>query len=102
INPANNGQPLVIQNDLIQDNDTAHSIAYQLVTDYNAPLQRMQLEVMAVPQLQFGDYVTVTLNDISKTKAYTVVGIAFSQTRDDPLRQVIEVEVKQMVTYFTI
>lgn len=102
INPANNGQPLVIENDLIQDNDTAHSIAYQLVTDYNAPLQRMQLEVMAVPQLQFGDYVTVTLNDVSQTKSYTVVGVAFSQTRDDPLRQIVEVEVKQMVTYFTI
>ena len=46
INPSNNGQPLVIQNNLVQDPYTAYSICYQLVQDYNAPLQRMSLEVM--------------------------------------------------------
>lgn len=102
INPANNGQPLVIQNDLVQDPSTAYSICYQLVQDYNVPLQRMSLEVMAVPQLQFGDYVTVTLDDTGQTLNYTVVGVEFSQTKDDPFKQVIDVEVKQMITYFTI
>ena len=102
INPANNGEPLQIQNNLIQDPLTANSIAYQLVNDYSTPLQRMSLEVMAAPQLQFGDYITVLLNDINQTLNYTIVGIEFSQTRQDPFKQVIEAEVKQMITYFTI
>lgn len=102
INPANNGQPLQIMNNLVQDNDTAFSIAYQLVTDYAVPLQRMSLEVLAAPQLQFGDYITATLDDTGQTLNYTIVGIEFSQTKDDPFKQVVEVEVKNMVTYFTI
>ncbi len=102
INPTNNGQPVTIQNNLIQDSDTAHSIAYQLVTDYNQPFQRLKVEVMAVPQLQIGDYVTVTLNDISNTKTYTIVGIELSQAKSDPLKQSLELEYRQMVTYFTI
>lgn len=102
INPANNGQPLQIENNLIQDPLTANSIAYQLVNDYAVPLQRMSLEVMAAPQLQFGDYITVFLNDINQTLNYTIVGIEFSQTKEDPFKQVIEAEVRQMITYFTI
>lgn len=102
INPANNGQPLTITNDLIQDNSSAYSIAYQLVTDYATPFQRMTLEVMAVPQLQFGDYVTVTLDDTGQTLNYTVINIELSQTKEDPLKQTVEVEVRQMINYFTI
>lgn len=102
INPANNGLPVQIQNDLIQSPDTARSIAYQLVTDYKLPQQRLVMEVMSVPQIQFGDYVTVTLSDIGKTNNYTVVGKSFTLSKDDPFKQVLELEIKQMVNYFTI
>ncbi len=102
INPSNNGQPLQIQNDLIQDPDTAYSIAYQLVTDYNAPLQRLTMDVMAAPHLQFGDYVQVTIDDTNQTLNYTIVGKTDSFDKDNPLAQTLECEVKQMVTYFTI
>lgn len=102
INPANNGLPVQIANDLVQDPKTANSIAYQLVTDYKVPQQRLIAEVMSVPQLQFGDFVQATLNDISQTKNYTVVGKSFSLSQEEPFQQKIELEVKQMVTYFTI
>lgn len=102
INPSNNGQPLQIQNDLIQDPDTAYSIAYQLVTDYNAPLQRLVVDVMAVPHIQFGDYVQVTIDDTGQVLNYTVVGKTDSFDKDNPMAQQLELEVKQMVSYFTI
>lgn len=102
INPSNNGQPLVIQNDLVQDPETAYSIGYQLVTDYSTPLQQVSSEVMAVPQLQFGDFVQVVINDTNQTLDYTVQGITFSQTKSDPFKQTLSLAVKQMVTYFTI
>ncbi len=102
INPSNNGQPLQIQNDLVQDPYTANSIAYQLVNDYSAPLQRMTLEVMSAPQLQFGDFVQVTIDDTGQTLDYTIVGKTDSFSKDNPMAQSLEIEVKQMITYFTI
>lgn len=101
-NPANNGLPIQIENDLIQDPNTANSIAYQLVTDYRVPQQRIVAEVMSVPHLQFGDFVQVTLSDISQTKNYTVVGKSFTISKEEPFQQKLEMEVKQLVSYFTI
>lgn len=102
INPSNNGQPLQVQNDLIQDPNTAYSIAYQLVTDYNAPLQRLVVDVMGVPQIQFGDFVQVTIDDTGQVLNYTVVGKTDNFSKDNPMGQQLELEVKQMVSYFTI
>jgi|GEM_PF-734488 len=101
-NPANNGLPIKIANDLIQDPNTANSIAYQLVTDYKIPQQRIVAEVMSVPQIQFGDFTQMTLSDISQTKNYTVVGKSFTLSKEEPFQQKLEMEVKQMVSYFTI
>lgn len=101
-NPANNGQPLLIQNDLIQTPSQASSDAYILVNNYNTANVRAVAEVFAVPQLQIGDFVTVTVNDTSQTNNYTVVGITTSSDEQDYLKQILELEIKQIITYFRI
>lgn len=101
-NPSNNGQPLVIQNDLIQDSDTALADAYKLVNDYSIPYTRATADVFSVPQLQIGDYVTVALQDTGVTNNYTVVGITTTSSTDDFLAQSLELEVKVLVKYFQI
>jgi hypothetical protein len=64
-NPTNNGQPLLIENDLIQSPSTAQSNATVLVTDYSTPFKRIVADITPVPQLQIGDAVTLGINDIT-------------------------------------
>lgn len=121
-NPANNGQPLVIQNDLVQDPNTAYSNAYTLVTDFSTPYQRAQVNVTPVPQLQIGDTVTIAVDEImaqqhtpmgmlmSLTQTqnnpqyteFTIVGITLNSSPSNLLEQILELEVRVLVSYFTI
>lgn len=79
-NPTNNGQPLLIQNDLIQNPDTANSDAWQIVNDFSVPFQRLTLECFPIPQLQIGDTVTVGMTDVIGNATYQPVGILSSIT----------------------
>lgn len=139
-NPTNNGQPLLIQNDLIQTLSTAQSNATVLVTDYSTANKRVVADIPPVPQLQIGDVVSVGDNDITDTSfqpfgllvsltqqrelysytplgilvpitqpqiipiytEYTIVGITHNFTDSTPMGQVIELEEKILVNYFTI
>jgi hypothetical protein len=102
-NPANNGQPLVIANDLIQNPSTANSNAYQLVTDFAHPYQRMTIQPFPIPQLQIGDQVTVNLASANNQSLnYTVVGITNGANATDLLSQQLELEVKVLTKYFQI
>lgn len=101
-NPANNGQPLVIQNDLIQNPSTANSNAYQLVTDFAHPYQRLTADIFPVPQLQIGDTVTVNLQDANQSLSYTVVGNTVTASTDDLIQQTLELEVRVLTKYFQI
>jgi hypothetical protein len=101
-NPANNGQPLLIQNDLIQSPSTANSNAYQLVNDFAQPYQRLTADIFPVPQLQIGDTVTVTINDSNQTLYYTIVGISISSDSSTLLAQTLELEVRNLTKYFQV
>lgn len=101
-NPANNGQPLVISNDLIQDPSTALSDAYSLVNDYSKPYQRLNADVFPNFALQIGDMVQATIDDTAQTLNYTVVGIVNSISSNGEPIQNLELEVKNLVHYFTI
>ena len=101
-NPANNGTPLLIQNDLIQNPSTANSNAYELVTDFAQPYQKLTVDVFPVPQLQLFDTVTVTLEDSSQTLVYTVTAITNSSAPDTLLSQSLKLEVRTLTKYFQI
>lgn len=101
-NPANNGLPLVIQNDLIQDPSTANSNAYQLVTDFAHPYQRLTADIFPVPQLQIGDTVTVNLEDADQELSYTVVGNTIQGDTNNLISQSLELEVRVLTKYFQI
>jgi hypothetical protein len=101
-NPANNGVPLQINNDLIQTPSTALSNAIILVTDYKSPNVRVTGEVLEVPQLQIGDMVTMTFDDTGVSTNYTIVGITLQGNPDQLITMNLELEVKTLVHYFTI
>ncbi len=101
-NPANNGLPLEISNDLIQTPSTALSNAYILVTDYATPNVRVIADVFEVPQLQIGDMVTINFNDSNTSGNYTLVGITETLDAQSGFSMELELEIKHLVHYFTI
>lgn len=101
-NPANNGLPMTINNNLIQDPSTALSNAYSLVNDYSLPYQRMIAEVFPAYHLQIGDAVAATIDDTQQTLNYNIVGITNGVSSEGEPLQTLEIEVKKLVHYFTI
>lgn len=103
-NPAANGEPLVIENDLIQDKSTAHSLAYTLVKEYKSPGKRYLCPVarQSNPALQIGDAGLLNINDTGETKTVYITGIQNVVNRDSIYSQVLEVEERSIKKYFTI
>lgn len=101
-NPANNGEPIIVQNDYIQDNGTAYSLAYTLVNDYKNPRRRYKVSIFTRPEIQIGDYGTVTVLDTAETKNMWVVGNTISMGRNADFRQDLELEERSITNYFTI
>lgn len=102
VNPANNYAPLTIANDAIQDDSTAQSLAYSLVTDYGKANSRITIDNIAVPSIQFGDWVEVTFDDVGITQTYVVVGTTITDSANDGLLQTLELEVHNQAKYFQI
>jgi hypothetical protein len=103
-NPSNNGEPIEIENDLIQDKSTAHSLAYTLVREYKSPGRRYKCPVAvgSDPALQIGDSGLILINDTNETKTVYITGIQNVINRNAQYNQVIEVEERDIRRYFTI
>lgn len=103
-NPGNNGQPLIIENDLIQDKSTAKSLAYTLVNEYKSPGKRYlcPLAVQSDPALQIGDAGLLLINDTGETKNVYITGITNTLNRGADYNQILEVEERTIKRYFTI
>lgn len=103
-NPANNGEPLLIENDLIQDKSTAHSLAYTLVKEYQSPGKRYlcPVAVQSDPALQIGDAGLLLINDTNEVKNVYATGITNSIMRNGDYNQILEVEERTIKKYFTI
>lgn len=103
-NPANNGEPIEIDNDLIQDNSTAYSLAYTLVKEYKDPGKRYLCPVArgSNPALQIGDAGLVTIADTGQTKTVYLTGKTDVISRNGKYDQTLEVEERSIRRYFTI
>lgn len=101
-NPANNGEPIVIVNDYIQDNGTAYSLAYTLVNEYKDPRRRYKVKIFTRPELQIGDYGQVTVLDTAETKNMWIVGNTISMGRNADFQQELVIEERNIKSYFTI
>lgn len=103
-NPSNNGEPLTIENDLIQDKSTANSLAYTLVKEYKSPGKRYlcPIAVQSDPALQIGDAGLLLINDTNEVKTVYITGITNVIDRGGIYSQVLEVEERTIKSYFTI
>jgi len=103
-NPSNNGQPIEIENDLIQDKSTARTLGYTLVSEYKSPGKRYlcPISVQSDPALQIGDAGLLLINDTAETKNVYITGIQNVIQRNADYGQVLEVEERTLKRYFTI
>lgn len=101
-NPANNGEPLVIENDIIQDKSTARSLAYTLVKEYKDPRKRLKLPIFYNPALQIGDPATVTIRETGQVLTTYVVASTMKAAGLGDVDQEVMVEERNIRQYFTI
>lgn len=102
INPDNGGEIIEIKNDLVQDASTANALAYIYVQLFKNPLQRLRCTVFGVPQLQIGDFVTVTEETTGQTLSMVVVGNSVDVAANGNLKQDVDLEQRSTYQYFTI
>jgi len=103
-NPANNGEPIVIENNMIQDKSTARTLAYTLVKEYKSPGKRFicPVAVQSDPALQIGDFGLLHVEDTNETKSVYITGITNNIQRNGDYTQTLEVEERTISRYFTI
>lgn len=103
-NPANSGEPIEIENDLIQDKFTARSLATTLVKEYKSPGKRYVLPVsfQSDPALQIGDAGLLLIQDTNELKQVYITGLTNVINRGADYQQTLEVEERTIKRYFTI
>ena len=102
-NPSIAGEILSIDNDYIQDQAVAEYIAQTMVEEYKDGSQQIKFEPFAIPQLQFGDVVSLEIEDTSETKAMVVVGNNYSFTGEGGLTHDVYSEERNLIDqFFTI
>lgn len=103
-NPSNNGEPITIENDLVQDKSTAKSLAYTLVNEYKSARRRYicPISVQSDPSLQIGDAGLLLINDTGETKTVYITGKTDVIQRNGDYQQTLEVEERSIKRYFTI
>lgn len=102
-NPSNNGDPLTIDNDYIQDSSSAMSLAITLVREYGSPRRRYKAEIFPRPELQIGDWGQITVPDANnETKNVYIVGIQIQMAENADFKQYLWLEERNPKSYFTI
>lgn len=101
-NAVRNGEPIVIENNAIQDESTAASIAQTIVETYKTQRRRYRAKVFARPELQIGDYGSLTIPDTGETKSVYITGITTSLDQNADLVQDLIFEEREIPKYFQI
>ena len=105
INPeSNSGEPIVIENNWIQDSSTARSLAQAQIDLYGDPDQQLVGKPFADPSLQYGDVVELTVDDVDLTPRYAVVvGTELKMSLSKVIEQTAVFEYRDIgISYFTI
>ena len=104
-NPANNGKPLEIANDMIQTRSDAATLGYYLVSQYKTPNRRYIVPVArgSDPAIQIGDIGLLRIQDTGENKLVYTVGKTDILNRNADYQQILEVEERPFINnYFTI
>ena len=92
--------PITIQNDLIQDDQTATSLADIILADRDEPSDKKTLTIKGVPQLQLGD--VVNYQDEKINQNYYVTRINGKIESSTGFTQYIELTKRTIESYFRI
>lgn len=103
-NPSNNGEPITIENNMIQNKSQARTLAYTLVSEYKSAGKRYicPVSIQSDPALQIGDFGKLLINDTGENKNVYITGITNVINRNGDYQQALEVEERSIRRYFTI
>lgn len=102
VNPDNNGVPLPINNDYIQDATTALAYATNVVQQFSQPRRQFNLQPLANPAFQFGDVISVFVDDLATTTKMVVFGTKLSMSPSQLIGQTLTAEGRVFRSLFTI
>lgn len=89
-------QPLLVQNDYIQDPDWARSYAELILQDFAQPENLMELTILAMPELQLGDLISW------QGRQWRIYDIATQISPSVGFTQTLKLLKRTILTYFRI
>jgi hypothetical protein len=102
LNPNNNFQEVNVQNDTLQNQYEANSLAQWYVSLYKNPYTRLKIDTFAVPQLQMFDWVSFFVQETATTIPLAVMAITLELQAPGDFKQTLDVEGRPIFRYFTI
>lgn len=102
LNPNDGGEIIEIRNDYIQDGPAAKAFATNMVFGYKQPRRQLTMPVFPNPSYQFGDVVSVEIEDTGETLTCIIMGNVIGMSRDTIIYQDVTVEERDFTAYFTI
>jgi len=102
LNPDDGGSTIVIENNLVQDVTSANALGYMLVRFFSNPLARLTLNNFAVPQVQIGDSINITIPDTAESYDSQVMGYTIAMDYPAKLTQQLNLEQRTLQTYFQL
>lgn len=92
-------QPIEIDNEFIQDDDAANSLALSIINYYKDYGNTIDLEVVGTPALQLGDTIQVDIDNISGEYLITKITNTLEPGR---FRQILQARVYNIPNFFTL
>lgn len=93
-------QPVTIENDYIQTQETAEALARIIIDDRGEFQDQLKMLVKGVPQLEIGDVVQYTDDKINQQ--FFVTRINGTLARDSGFRQFLEMTQREFRTFFRV
>lgn len=93
---------LKITNDLVQDVGGARAIANNIVSLYAVPNRQFKLDNFFVPQLQIGDLVELSIDEVDETYNCFITGYELAGGVSANFRQSLEVEERPKIRQFAL
>lgn len=95
-------QQLVIENDLIQSEAMAKSIASYKLDIYKDPINTVKIENVGIPYLEVGDKITVEDNYDGRFTDYTIIGHRWQLLGNDDFIQNLDLQKIEPIILFTL
>lgn len=102
LNPDNGNEVMVFENNYIQGTSEAFSFAFNTVDQFSQPRRQITAPIFPNPAYQFGDVLTLNLEDTGEVIKCVILGNRLTLSNADGIHQDLTLEGRTFSTLFTI